>query len=150
MKIYLAVEVFEDTNWFDGHNMLGAYLTPELALAAYQREADSDEGTLHIDGEPDSMYGAAVLAEDDEGEGYRYILPVQLDADAALKQHEEGTEAVMYGESHIADSVRYMRETYKAQQRPNREVGWYTQGIRREDGGVRYIVKHTVDNPSDA
>lgn len=112
MKIYLAVEVFEDTNWFDAHHMHGAYLTPELALAAFQADPYEDGETLYIDGDPDGMYGASVYAEDEENEGWRFIIPVTLDADAALKQHEEGTEAVVYGESRIADNVRYLRSIY--------------------------------------
>lgn len=74
MKIYLAVEVYEDNNWFDGHNMLGAYLTPELALAAHQAEADGDDedGSLWLEGEE-------VRPEDDEGDTWRWVIPIELE-----------------------------------------------------------------------
>lgn len=89
MKIYLALQVFEDDpSWWDAHHMLGAYLTPELALAAHQKESDDnhfrsrfeEKETLYLGSNPDDeSYGAEVLDRNTEAEPWRFVIGVELE-----------------------------------------------------------------------
>jgi hypothetical protein len=76
MKIYLAVEVFEDTSWWDAHHMLGAYLTPEAGLAAFQAQHPDESLDLGWD-------DMAVVADCDE-DPWRWLIPVDLELPESL------------------------------------------------------------------
>lgn len=93
MKIYLAVNVFDpNDNWWDAHEMLGAYLSVDDALAAFKAEFPDE--TLELDS--DDM---AVVSQD-ENEPWRWVIAVELHgADVALK----------YGASEVAESLSWLQ-----------------------------------------